>query len=88
MTFQGRLRACLEAGNLTVSDLARWFNRPDPTVRGWVRDGIAPSGPARDMSELMSALTRLEIAIRRKEGFPVPRMSQRARRDYIEGLRS
>lgn len=87
MTFQDRLKACMERGNLTVADLARWFDRPDPTLRGWVNNGIKPTCPSCDMADIMSSLTDLETRIRRKEGFPVPRMSQRSRKIHVERLR-
>ena len=87
MTFQGRLKRCLKAGNLTVADLARWFNRPDPTVRGWVLDGRQPAGPAKDRDDLLRSLAWLERRIAVSNGFPVPRMSQRERKAYLERMR-
>jgi len=82
-TLQRRLQAVLKDGNLTIADLARWLDKPDPTVRGWINRGLKPCCPARDLEEILDALERLEWKIRKKDGFPVPRMSWGKRKSYI-----
>ena len=87
MTIQDRLKVCMVKGNLTVADLARWFDRPDPTIRGWVNRGVKPNCPARDLAWLLAGLSTLEFMIKQKKGLPVPRMSQRERISYLAQLR-
>lgn len=72
MTFQKRLRACQKKGNLTVADLARWFDREYATIRGWVEDGVQPGGGPADKQHALSVLILLETLIEREKGFPVP----------------
>lgn len=79
MTFQGRLKAAMRGGNLTVADLARWFDVPYPTIRGWVQDGHEPAGGPLDCAFAKARLDKLERAIRRKENLPLPRLSGAAR---------
>jgi hypothetical protein len=86
-TFQQRLRACERGGNLTVADLARWFDRPYPTVRSWMTDGIEPGGGPIDKEHAESMLALLETLIKQKRGFPVPRMSPHARIAHLEYVR-
>lgn len=86
-TFQQRLQACQRGGNLTVSDLARWFDRPHPTVRGWVQKGLAPSGAPLDVEHAHSMLGLLEMLIRRKKGFPVPRLPPSRRIAHLAHIR-
>lgn len=87
MTFQARLRKAQEAGNLTVADLARWFEVPYGTVRGWVQDGHEPSGPPLDRTQIAIALDRLERAIRKRAGFPLRRLSAAARIAALSDIR-
>lgn len=70
-TFQQRLIRAQQAGNLTVADLSRWFGRPDPTVRGWVRRGTEPSGGPQDRLYAETALRVLEAQIADRRGFPL-----------------
>lgn len=83
--FSARLEWCMREGDLTISDLARWFDRPRTTVNTWV-DGRTPYGPSGRL-----ALRRLELlqnAIRKKWGFPIAEtLSWKKRADYIRGLR-
>lgn len=81
-TFQSRLRRVLLAGNLTVADLARWFNRSDPTVRGWV-NGVRLGGPQLDAAYVVAQLVVLERRITKRQGFPVPRMTRPKRIAYL-----
>mgnify|MGYP001597821154 FL=1 len=82
-----RLQRVLDNGNLTVADLARWLDKPDPTVRGWVR-GINVGLPPLDAAWVEAEVKRLETLIRKKRGLPVPRMSARKRIAYMNDLRS
>lgn len=75
MTFQQRLKVAMRCGNLTVADLARWFDRPDPTVRGWVMNGGSPGGGPLDIENTYQALDLLEKIIKRRRDLPLPRMS-------------
>lgn len=86
MTFQKRLRAVMQAGNLTVADLARWFDRPDPTVRGWVANGGQPAGGPLDILETYNLLETLEHLIKRKRDFPLPRLSPSQRIDRLRKI--
>ena len=70
--FQARLQRALAAGNLTTSDLARWFDRPRATVRTWVENGKEPSGPPLDVAHANALLDLLEQMIKHRKGFPVP----------------
>ena len=86
-SFSTRLQRLLDQGNMTVADLARWLERPHPTVRGWVQGGNL-GGPALDAAYVIAEITRLEKLIRKKRGLPVPRMSARKRMAYMTELRS
>ena len=86
-TFHNRLRWLLTAGNLTVADLARWLDKPDPTVRGWVR-GSNVGLPPLDAAWVEAQVRSLEGLIKKKRGLPVPRMSARKRIAYMTELRS
>lgn len=67
MTFQKRLQAVMEGGNLRVADLARLFDRRHSTVRGWVVDGREPAGTKADDIELYTILRKIERACRRRK---------------------
>ena len=86
-TFQQRLKSCERDGNLTVADLARWFDRPYPTVRTWVQDGIEPGGGPIDKEHALSMLGLLETLIKQKQGLPLPRLAPRARIERLEQIR-
>lgn len=87
-TFQARLLAVQRAGNLTVSDLARWFDRPHPTVRGWVEDGTEPGRSPVDVEHAQSMLGLLETLVKQKRGFPIPRMAPKKRIEHLMHIRS
>ena len=87
MTFQKRLQAVLKAGNLTVADLARWFNRPDPTVRGWVVYGGEPGGAPMDSKQIHDLLGALERLVRKSKALPLPRLSPSERLRRLERIR-
>jgi hypothetical protein len=81
-SFAERLQTCIERGDLTMSDAARWFDRPFATVRLWVELDRTPVGPAGRIAE--ADLQRLEWAIRNDKGFPIPaELSHRRRIDYL-----
>jgi hypothetical protein len=88
MTIQRRLQACMKRGNLRVSDLACWFGRPHPTVRGWVLKGTRPGGGPHDIEHTGQLLTLLETLIRTHRGFPLPQLSPRARKQRVQDIRS
>lgn len=83
-----RLQAALRAGNLRISDLARWFNAPYPTMRAWVNEEFSPRLPPVEHAEFEEALDMLEHKIRKKQGFPVPRLSPANRIAHLEKLRA
>ena len=88
-TFQQRLKACVRGGNLTVADLARWFDRPYPTVRTWIEVGIKPGGGPIDKEHAESMLALLETLIKRRIELPVPRgMSPRKRIEHLTEVRT
>ena len=78
-TFGERLKAVLRDGNLRVADLARWFDAPHPTVRGWLVDGWDPGGAPMDRAHIYRMLGILESRVRQKRGFPLPRLSPKER---------
>ncbi len=86
MKIDTRLQAVMRGGNLTIADLARWFQRPHPTVRGWVH-GTGVGGPHRDVQAIHDRLENIEIRLKKKKGLPVPQMSPARRAVYVESLR-
>lgn len=86
-TFSDRLTACLQQGNLTVADLARWFDRANATVRSWVRDGHEPRGGPLDAAMTRGQLVMLEKKIAARDGFPVPLLSPKERIKHLARLR-
>lgn len=87
-SFQARLEGCQRAGNMHVADLARWFDRPHATVRGWVENGIEPGGAPMDKAHAWSLLELLETLIKQKRGFPIPRMAPTKRIEHLMHIRS
>jgi hypothetical protein len=88
MSFQTRLRFCMDRGNLTIADLARWLERPHATVSTWIQEGREPRGPDATIRWLDAQLGRLESAIRDTTGFPVPHnLSDTARTIYIKRIK-
>lgn len=85
MTFPERLNACLDRGQLTISNLAVWFGRPRSTVKTWVY-GRTPVGPTGRTA--LDRLTLLEWAITHGQGFPIPPMTSIPERPgYLRGVR-
>lgn len=85
--IQSRLTKVLRDGNLTVADLSLWFGRPYHTVRGWTQ-GHRVGGAQLDAAFVVAELGQLEKRIKRRQGFPVPRMSKQDRPDYIRKQRN
>lgn len=86
--FASRLKCCLSGGNLTVADLSRWFDRPHPTVRGWISNGFDPRGGPHDVALVHALLDALELMIRKRRGLPIAKgISRAARIAHIERLR-
>lgn len=85
MKLDVRLKEVMRGGNLTVADLARWFERPHPTVRGWVH-GTGLGGPHGDKQLILTELARIETMIKQKKALPVPRLSPAKRVTYIDAL--
>lgn len=88
-TLQQRLRWCQKRGNLTVADLARWLDRPYPTVRTWVENGSEPGGGPVDAEAVYGRLATLESLINGRPAggtmrFPVPRLSPKGRIAYLK----
>jgi len=87
-SFSHRLQAIMRDGNLTGADLARWFDRPDPTVRGWISGDHDLGGAQLDVAFVEAQLVRLEKLLKRKRGLPVPRMTRAKRIEHLDALRS
>jgi hypothetical protein len=81
-----RIKSLLAAGNLTVSDIARWLGRPIPTISGWAKGGRVGTLPPHDLAHLAAQLRELERRIERRAGLPVPPMSMRKRKEYMAKL--
>lgn len=63
-----RMSAVLDRGNLTFSDLHRWFNRPYPTVRSWAVGYCTPV----NKDELQDIIQKLEVLERLVQSPPFP----------------
>lgn len=88
MTFSERLQVVLKKGNLRVADLARWFDRPHPTVNGWVKRNLNPGGGPADVDNAYEMLIKLESYLQRSRMLPVPTgLSPDKRIKYIKKLR-
>lgn len=77
----------MRTGNLSVSNLAQWLDRPVPTVRGWVERGREPQGGPQDTEHVYSLVGLLETMIRRETFFPLPRMSPAERKRRVVEIR-
>ena len=85
-TFSARLQQVMRKGNLTAADLARWFDRPDPTVRSWLA-GSHIRGPALDIAFVEAMLVKIEKLVQQGCDLPVPQMTRLRRHVYLETLR-
>jgi hypothetical protein len=86
--FSHRLQAVMRDGNLTGADLARWFDRPDPTVRGWIGGTHQLGGAQLDVAYVEAQTDKLERLLRKKQGLPVPRLTPGERIKYLKDLKS
>lgn len=86
MTLQTRLQTITQAGNLTSADLARWFRRPDATVRGWIIKGIRPGGGPLDIKSVEKGTARLE-ALLAKGILPLKPLRPVEKRKRLDSLR-
>jgi hypothetical protein len=66
-SLEQRLRYCRVQGNMTVSDIARWLDRPRATVETWFRGRVPATYYADEVDQKLSFL---EAALAR--GFRVP----------------
>jgi hypothetical protein len=83
--FGDRLRSAMERGDLTISDLANWFDRSVPTVRYWVKHGTGVYAVGAVSKALIySRLALLEQWV--KTTAP-PAMPRTERPRYIAGVR-
>lgn len=84
--FSQRLRLVMRAADMTVSDLALWFERPRSTINTWV-NGRQPMGPSGRLA--VTRLDVLERTIRGRKGLPVPpELSGTERPSYVEATRN
>jgi hypothetical protein len=87
-SFASRLQSIMQAGNLTGADLARWFDRPDPTVRGWISGDHDLGGAQLDVAYVEAQLTKLEGLLKKDRGLPVPRLTPSKRIAYMRKLKN
>jgi hypothetical protein len=87
-SFSHRLQHVMEAGNLTGADLARWFGRPDPTVRGWISGDHVLGGAQLDVAYVEAQLIKLEGLLKKKRGLPVPQMTRIKRKQHLDSLKA
>ena len=85
-TFAQRLQRAQKGGNLTVADLARWFDRPYPTMRCWI-NGAEPGGGPIDRETVIASMELLEARIKARKGFPLKRMPPKERVRRIMEMR-
>lgn len=85
-TFTARLMVCMKRTEMTVSDLARWFDRPRATVNTWLC-GRTPFGPAAPLA--LKKLAQLEFSLQaRPKHYPIPaELSWTKREQYVRGMR-
>ncbi len=91
MTFQSRLHAAGQRGDMSTADLAHWFDRPYATVRYWLY-GDSRAKPKGDFEPrgaqgrlALRRLHRLEWAVAHDERFPIPAdLGDRARHAYVK----
>lgn len=83
--FYKRLLWCQRHSAMTVSDLARWFDRPRATVNTWL-NGRVPFGPQGPLAQ--KRLLLLQLSIRsRKARYPIPaNLTWKQREEYVRGM--
>jgi hypothetical protein len=83
-TFSKRLEAARLAGDLRVSDLQAWFERPYHTVLGWLNG----AEPHDHRAEINRRLDQLEQAVKKRRGKLIPyTVNHRQRRAHMQGVR-
>ena len=87
-SFSGRLQAVMRDGNLTGADLARWFDRPDPTVRNWIKGSHVLGGAPLDVAYIEAKLDKLERLLKKRQGLPVPRFTPVKRIAHMKKLQN
>jgi len=87
-SFSARLQKVMREGNLTGADLARWFERPDPTVRCWIKGTKPMRGASLDIAYVEAKLAKLETMLAKRRGLPVPRLTPTERIKHVNGLKS
>jgi hypothetical protein len=88
MNYQREFKGLMKRTGLTISELARWFDRPYPTVRCWVIDGNEPgrgATPAK-MTRLERGMERLDKAWSDKK-LPENTLNRPNRIKYLTELR-
>lgn len=83
--FRQRLLRVQKRANFTVADLARWFERPHPTVRCWTK-GTRPSGGPLDSQRVEKGLARLEGLLKQRK-LPLAWMRPRDKIRALKALR-
>ena len=78
MNITKRLNNVMREGNLTLSDMARWLDRPFATIRGWKR-GRGMNGGTQDQEVIIERLKLIEKRIRLRRGLPVPQFEQQGK---------
>lgn len=86
-SLSDRLQAIMRKGNLTGADLSRWFERPDPTVRGWISGEHDLGGAPMDAEHVENQLGELERLLKKKQGLPVPRLTPSKRIAHLRDLK-
>jgi hypothetical protein len=82
-TFSKRLEAARRTGDLRVSDLQAWFERPYHTVLGWLQG----AEPHDHRAEVYRRLDCLEQAVKKRKGLPIPyALNHRQRRAHVQGV--
>lgn len=87
LSWRDRLLLVQRDGNLTVADLARWFDRPSATLHHWIKHDRQPGGGPIDREHAHQLMKLLETLIAKKWGLPVPPLHQRERIAYLKQLR-
>lgn len=87
LSTQSRLQRVQREANLTLPDMAFWFGSPYQTIRGWVEKGREPSGAPMDVEHTFSLLQLTETMVKKRKGFPVPRLPRKERTAYLRNLR-
>jgi hypothetical protein len=80
--FAQRLEAARAAGDLRVSDLQAWFERPYHTVLGWLNGAI----PHDHHREVYRRLALLERAVKRRGPLVPYALNHRQRRAHVQGV--